>query len=125
MGPNDQETLDIARGLLRATESQKLKWALWEHGSEEYTAATGRFRYYLKARDEDDSPPFRLQIYAIPPDGSAAEESNRKLLEVTTSAESPQVGSVVLHLFEAVQLSTLGIGSLKDAILGDLGVDDA
>ena len=91
-----------------------MKWDLSSE-NDEYFSGTSRFRYYIKSRDEDSRPPFRLQVFVV------GEESDPMVLEVTSTAEDGELVSTFQSLYDAAKRAYIGLkNSLPDEVLRDL-----
>ncbi|WKK71424.1 hypothetical protein Q0F99_18970 [Rathayibacter oskolensis] len=106
----------IATTLLARTQAKEIEWRDSPE-SAEYVVRTPAFSYYLKSRDEDDLSPYRFQIYKRNDVGSSP-----KLYEYVTNSEDRAVASAFGFLYNAAKLNALGIDSLKDDVMKDLGL---
>jgi hypothetical protein len=111
------EARPIVERLLERTKTGVLKWDVFQ--GVEYTADTENFIYYIKSRDEDDSPPFVLELWKRVPRTTSGNTSV-KVAEIVTSSEGSPVNSPLEELYRNVKLVYLGITDLKSDVLRDL-----
>ncbi|MQA35664.1 hypothetical protein [Modestobacter roseus] len=112
-----EDATEVLRRLHERTEQGQLQWDIWREAVE-YQASTENFHYYLKSRDEDDSPPYRLELWKrrTKPTG---ESDNVKVAEISTT-DGAAYNSQLSRLYAAVKLSSIGIRDLKNDVLKDL-----
>lgn len=99
--------------LIAKTLSRDLFWRDAEEPTE-YTASSSKFLYFIKSRDEDGLPPFRLQVFA------QAMSLTKVIEEVSADLERELQGKFA-QLHELAYRSALGLtNSLEIEILNDL-----
>ncbi|NHT17770.1 hypothetical protein [Cellulomonas sp. IC4_254] len=110
------DALAIVIRLRQRTTSRNLEWEPWS-GGDEYTASSGKYTYYLASRDEDDEPPYRLELWASKDSSS---ERRMKVTEIATGY-SDVLNDALGQLYTSVKLAILGIDDIKNDVLRDLG----
>lgn len=110
-----QEAAAIVSNLLEATRGGRRKWDVW--GATEFQAKSGRFAYYIGARDGDDRPPFDFEIWLRKNPPERAESA--KVAVVSTQPGS-ELNPLLTELYQAAKLSAFGIESLAKDVLADL-----
>lgn len=109
------EAAAIAESLMAKTADKELTWSD-SFESDEYSAQTARFLYYIKSRDEDGQPPYRLQVMLKGGDSASV------VLEVMSNSDDAALGVAFRGLYEAAKRSYLGLtDSIANEVLRDLG----
>lgn len=117
MASEMEEAVKIAESLLVKTRANEIEWDKSPE-EDEYRARSTRFTYYIKSRDEDGEPPYRLQVYI------SGESGNTKVLEVTTTSEDREPVKVFGQLYDLGKRASIGLkGSLSEEVMKDLGLD--
>ena len=113
---NPMDAIEIVNRLLARTKERKIVWEPYETNVEFY-ARTEHWDFYIKARDEDDAPPYIIEFWRRSPGGG---RGNVKVANVSTIQMGPG-GSSLEELYTLAKAQGLGIDSMKDDILKDLG----
>lgn len=114
---SEGEHVEIIRGLIRATQGDRLKWYINDSDIGEYGASTSKFTYYVRSRDFDDARPYIFQIWA------RREQDNKLISELDENSSTQSTQSIIGELYFAAKSSELGIKDLKKEIFSDLGLD--
>ncbi len=113
----ESDVAAIADALIAKTNRSELKWTAFPDTSqdEEYAVDTENFNYYVALSDDEwEGSKARLEIWKR---RAAPEGKHLQVATLSGGSDSP-----VMKLFTVVRRHTLGLQTLKDDVLNDLGL---
>jgi len=116
-GLTESEVLAAVQSLLTRSRDGRATWVRWQE-SDEFTTETNKFRFFLKARDEDDNPPFILEIWRKT--AQADNEISAVKVNESQAGGSSALGLTLSDLYNAAKGSAYGISDLSKDLLDDL-----
>lgn len=114
--------------LVNATSNGSLSWQPYEDETTvggdiyEFRADIGRFRYFIRSRDDDDYAPFNFEIWVLAP------EAGGKIRQVDTwmsdDPQSPGLVDPLRVLYQEAKKRAMGLNTIVNDMFEDLAAID-